>query len=57
MVGRNVEISIDIKADIQTYALLSRSSTGMYAANVLFMIVTQCSFPQFADGFGNSVHI
>ena len=31
MVGRNVESSNEIKADIQTCALLSRSSTDIYA--------------------------
>ena len=31
MVGRNVENSNEIKADIQTCALLSRSSTDIYA--------------------------
>ena len=58
MVRRSVENEIEIRADIKTRALLSRVSTDIYAdicTFVLFMLVIQCHFPQFADRLGTSV--
>ena len=56
MVGRRVENEIEIRADIKTRALLSRGSTDIYTdIYVLFMLVIQCHFPQFADRLGISV--
>ena len=52
MVGRSVENEIEIRADIKTRAFLSRGSTDIY---VLFMLVIQCHFPQFADRLAISV--
>ena len=52
MVGRSVENSSEIRTDIHTRALLSRSSTDIYADIRTVMVVIQCSFPQFVDGLG-----
>ena len=55
MVGRSVENEIEIRADIKTRALLSRGSTDIRLTYVLFILVIQCHFPQFADRLGISV--
>ena len=57
MVGRNVENLNEIKADIQIrLALYSAEVQRTFMMTyVLFMVVIQCAFQQFADGLGNSV--
>ena len=55
MVGRSVENEIEIRADIKTRALLSRGQRAFMLTYVLFMLVIQCYFPQFADRLGISV--
>ena len=55
MVGRSAGHEIEIRADIKTHALLSRGSTDIMLTYVLFMLVIQCHFPQFADRLGISV--
>ena len=52
MVGRSVENEIEIRADIKTRALVQRTFMLTW---VLFMLVIQCHFPQFADRLGISV--
>ena len=49
---RSVENAKVIRADIKTHALLSRSSKDIMLTYVLFMVVIQCPFPQFADWLG-----
>ena len=49
---RSVKNAKVIRADIKTHALLSRSSKDIMLTYVLFMVVIQCPFPQFADWLG-----
>ena len=51
MVGRSVENEIEIRADIKTRALLilAEVQRTFMLIYVLFMLVIQCHFPQFAD--------
>ena len=52
MVGRSVENWNEIRTDIHTRALLSRSSMDIYADICTVMVVIQRSFPRFVDGLG-----
>ena len=56
MVGRSVENEIKIRADIKTRAIyLTEDQRTFMLTYVLFMLVIQCHFPQFADRLGISV--
>ena len=55
LVGRSVEITNEIRADIMTRDFSTEVQRTFMLTYVLFMVVIQCHFPQIADGFGNSV--
>ena len=62
MVVRSVENATKIRADIKTRAYSAEVQRTFMLMYVLFIVVIQCPFPQFADGFpqfadglGNSV--
>ena len=55
MVGRSVDGEIEIRADIKFAHYLAEVQRTFMLSYVLFMLVIQCHFPQFADRLGISV--
>ena len=55
MVGRSVENETEIRADIMLAHYLAEVQGTFMLTYVLFMLVIQCHFPQFADRLGISV--